>query len=81
MRIWNQYLSVIANDEFFNLAIRILFADIWKNRFRLLTNQKAYNNLFNQEVKELMPLLKINGKNLIILKLLSAYLSNRKNNG
>jgi glycosyltransferase involved in cell wall biosynthesis len=80
LRIWNQYLSVVANDEFFNLAIRILFADIWKNRFRLLTNQKAYNNLFNQEVKELMPLLKINGKKLIILKLLSAYLSNRKNN-
>lgn len=78
LKVWSDNLSNITNEEFSHLAIRILFADLWKNRLSLILNWKKYDELFTREGSQLLPYLKIRGNQFLILKIIYAYLLNRR---
>ena len=80
LKVWSDNLSSVSNVEFSQLAIRILFADLWKNRRTLIPNWRKYDALFTREGSQLLPYLKIRGNRFLIFKIILAYSLNRVKN-
>lgn len=80
LKVWNKYITYLKRDEFSKLAVRILFADIWKNRSNLFRVWHQYNKLITKEVELVQPLLRLRWKKPSMISIILTYLENRMRN-
>lgn len=80
LKVWNKYISYLEKDDFPKLAIRILFADLWKNRLNLIKNRKQYNRFISKEVQLVQPLLRLKWSKISMFRIILTYLENRLRN-
>lgn len=80
LKVWNKYISYLEKDDFSKLAIRILFADLWKNRFNLLKNRHQYNKFISKEIQLVQPQLRLRWNKISMFRIILTYLENRLRN-
>lgn len=78
LKVWATYSASLINKDFSRLAIRILFADLWKNRYVFLKFRPMYTRLLLDEGSILFPKLKLRGNKFLVSQILLKYFWNRR---
>ena len=74
LMVWSKYLDYLNEVDFPKFASKILFADILKNRYKILTSYTGYTKLFKELGLTILPLLGINKANIMPIRITLLYI-------